>query len=153
MGWSDANWLLRTVIPYASAARRERWSARLWIRTCDPVASLACFSISESTYARNLELLSTRLPASPMTTILPTRTNPVQPSFLVQAITTSCCRHSKGLPESEVKLAGSHSGNRVQVLPYVKPNRTYWSLVPEPDTYRVRVILDEVADVDRAVDI
>ena len=60
---------------------------------------------------------------------------------------------SKSLPQSDVELGSVHSRNRVQISSDVKPDRTHRSLIPEPHAYRVRVVLNEMANVDCAVDV
>src|SRR5258708_1280997 len=52
-----------------------------------------------------------------------------------------------------MELGGFHSRNRIQVAADVKPNRTHRSLVPEPHAFRVLVVLNEMANVDCAVDV
>src|SRR6267378_5238533 len=60
---------------------------------------------------------------------------------------------SESLPQSDIELGSFHSRNRVQVASDVKPNRTHRSLVPQPHAYRVCVVLNEMANVDCAVDV
>ncbi len=60
---------------------------------------------------------------------------------------------SESLPQSDIELGSLHSRNRVQVSSDVKPNGAHWSLVPESHAYRVGVVLNEMANVNCAVDI
>src|SRR6266446_8829285 len=60
---------------------------------------------------------------------------------------------SESLPQSDIELGSFHSRDRVQVSSDVKPNGAHWSLVPESHAYRVGVVLNEMANVNCAVDI